>query len=57
MMEEHGSFNRRAVDVIGGWSDSPDRVEFMGTGVGPYLAEPSGMRRHEILEDCARNPG
>jgi hypothetical protein len=39
MMEEHGSFNRRAVDVIGGWSDSPDRVEFMGTGVGPYLAE------------------
>jgi hypothetical protein len=80
-MEEHESFNRRAVEVIGEWSDSPDRVEFMGTGVGPYLAEPyghlklivglvhvagclliklereTGMRRHEILEDCARNQG
>jgi hypothetical protein len=81
IMEEHESFNRRAVDVIGEWSDSPDRVEFMGTRVGPYLAEPyghlklivglvhvagclliklemeTGMRRHEILEDCVRNPG
>ena len=80
-MEEHESFNRRAVDVIGEWSDSPDRVEFMGTRVGPYLAEPyghlklivglvhvagclliklemeTGMSRHEILEDCVRNPG
>ena len=41
-MEEHESFNRRAVDVIGEWSDSPDRVEFMETRVGPYLAEPYG---------------
>ena len=41
-MAEHESFNRRAVDVLGGWSDSPDRVEFMGTRVGPYLAEPYG---------------
>ena len=80
-MEEHESFSRRAVDVIGGWSDSPDRVEFMGARVGPYLAEPyghlklivglvhvanclltkleaeTGMGRHDILEDCARDSG
>jgi hypothetical protein len=80
-MEEHEGFNRRAVDVIGGWSDAPDRVEFMGTRVGPYLAEPAGhlklivglvhvagcllvkleretgMSAHDILEDCASNPG
>ena len=41
-MADHDSFNSRAVDVIGGWSDSPDRVEFMETRVGSYLAEPYG---------------
>lgn len=41
-MEDHESFNRRAVEVIGEWSDAPDRVEFMGSRVGPYLAEPYG---------------
>ncbi len=79
-MAEYESFNRRAVDVIGGWSESLDRVEFMEARVGTYLAEPyghlklivglvhvagclltkleteTGMKAHEILEDCARNP-
>ena len=41
-MAGYESFNRRAVDVIGGWSDSPDKVEFMETRVGPYLGEPYG---------------
>ena len=41
-MAEHESFNRRAADVIGGWSESPDRVEFMETRVGTYLGEPYG---------------
>ncbi len=42
-MGERESFNRRAVDVLGGWSDSPDKVEFMQTRVGPYLPEPAGV--------------
>ncbi len=41
-MAEYESFNRRAVDVIGGWSESLDRVEFMEARVGTYLAEPYG---------------
>jgi hypothetical protein len=40
-MEEHESFNRRAVDVIGEWSDSPDRVEFMGTVLGRTSQSPT----------------
>ena len=56
MMEEDGSFNRRAVDVIGGWSDSPDRVEFMGTGVGPYLAEPSGLKNGPATRGAGGGP-
>ena len=41
-MAYHESFESRAVDVIGAWSDSPDKVEVMETRVGPYLAEPYG---------------
>ena len=41
-MADHESFKRRAVDVIGGWSDAPDKVEFMEARVGTYLAEPYG---------------
>ena len=59
IMEEHESFNRRAVDVIGEWSDSPDKSEFMGTRVRavprralrpPQVDRWSGPRRGLLVD-------